>query len=79
MPEEILLSQVSEKTDQRLFGGLESVVSFMWPSIISFVSWKKKKKFLGLHLRLGSGPASAQKCTMQVWISNDFLAPRKAR
>mgnify|MGYP007025445857 CR=1 FL=1 len=63
MPEEILLSQVSEKTDQRLFGGLESVVSFMWPSIISFVSWKKKKKFLGMHLGLGSsgGPASAQK------------------
>ena len=61
MPEEILLSQVSEK--QTFFGGLESVVSFMWPSIISFVSWKKKKKFLGLHLGLGSsgGPASAQK------------------
>ena len=40
---------------------------------------EKEKKFLGLHLGLGSGPASAQKCTMQVWISNDFLAPRKAR
>ena len=53
MPEEILLSQVSEKTDQRLFGGLESVVSFMWPSIISFVSLEEKEKVLGYAFGIG--------------------------